>query len=110
MGVNKLFNESEYLLFLLIYASNVRFEFSSKERLSLQNLFPKIFLEVEMKYNGLNEADKLKFLVDGMLNPDFKEYVKSFESSMMKQFWVDGKFCFYEKSFLKFYKELSVAI
>ncbi len=103
-------NESEYLLFLLIYASHVDFEFSPEERKSLKNQFPKSFSKVEQQFNALSEADQIIMLTDGMLNPAFKAKADEYEKLLQNHFWVDGKYCVFEKAFLKFYRQLSSAV
>jgi uncharacterized protein (UPF0297 family) len=110
MSIITNFNESEYLLFLLIYASHVDFKFSEKEQQSLKNLFPDIYSKVERKFYELNEAEQVVLLTQGMLEPSYKDRVDNFEKLMQKQFWVNGKFCDFEKAFLKFYKQLSAAV
>ncbi len=49
-------------------------------------------------------------LTDGMLNPAFKAKADEYEKLLQNHFWVDGKYCVFEKAFLKFYRQLSSAV
>lgn len=110
MGLTTNYSESEYLLFLLIYASHVDFNFSTEERLSLQKSFPKIFMSVENKFTQLEEGERIVYLTDGLLNPEIYEKVECFEALMQEHFLIDGKFCAFERSFLEFYQQLRAAV
>ncbi len=110
MGYVQNFSREEYLLFLLLHASHVDFEFSSQEKEYLLDTYGSTYSKVERTFQELNEAEQIVMLTEGLVKFKSDENVKSFKEALMDQFYLDGKFCKFERSFLQYITRLEAAI
>ena len=110
MGHAKNFSIEEYLLFLLLYASHVDYKFSSDEKQHLKHKYAVKYPHVEVKFNALNEAERILVLTDGLVKFRDEPKLEDVKELLMEQFYLDGKYCKYERSFLKYFSQLQAAV
>ena len=65
---------------------------------------------IELKFNTLNEAERILVITDGLVKFKDEQKLEDIEETLMEQFYLDGKFCKYERSFLKYFSQLKAAV
>jgi len=111
MGQLQYFTNKDYLLFLLFYASHVDYKFSELERAYLKKQYPRLYFTLAEDFTKMDEGERIYKLTEGIINDIRTDGDKQIlKEALMKQFWIDGKFCDFERSFYQYFDRLINAV
>lgn len=104
-------SREQFKAFLLTYSSHVDYQFSAPEREIIENQLPEDSDQIIKLFSKLDEHERVKILVEGSLKflKTSKDHME-FEQALNKQFLADGNYCRFERSFFKYYLELTLSL
>jgi len=103
-----IWNQSEFVTFLLLHASHADLEFTDDEREAImKNVSPETFEEIYASYEEMGEFEILQTIIDykGLYYPT-AERKNELMNLIQEQFKADGDYSILEKNLMLFLEKL----